>query len=445
MLIKTWPKLTAVLLVISLGLAFTGLQCPPQKEGQEEEVTLQWWRVNFDDSKDIEDLAEGFKDIYPNTDITIKTFTYAEYEEALLDAISASTAEENKGPDIISIHDDWLPRWQSRLLAMPESNDVFEHMTIREYEDTFVEVAASELTTENEIYAAPLYVDTLALFYNKDLLDAAGIPKAPENWDEFAAAVKDLTIQEAAEIIQSGAAMGTSTNINRSTDILEMLMLQNGTQMISDDKTQITFDSAKIGDDGEPLNPGLIAATFYTDFANAQKSTYTWNLNQDYSIDAFVAGKTAMMFNYSFRQQTLEEKSANLNYRIVPAPQVAENQAVTYPNYWAMSVSNKTKHPDHAWAFVEYMTGYDVAKAYMETTQRPPARRDLIAEVKDDPVLGMFAEQALSARSWWKPDNRQMEIIFAKMIDDINTGKSSVAEAMAQAQQSAQQLIKEDE
>jgi len=441
----SWYKLLGVLLVICVGLSFAGLECPPKKEGQEEEITLQWWRVNFDDSRDMLELANGFSAVYPNIKVEIKTFTFAEYEEALVDAISASTAEENKGPDILSIHNDWLPRWQDRLQAMPESSDNYEHLNLREYEDTFVEVAATELTDENQIYACPLYVDTLALYYNQDLLDSAGVPNAPATWEDFSAAVEKMTVQEAGEIIQSGAAMGTSTNINRSTDILELLMLQNGTQMINDDNTKITFDASQVDAEGEAFNPGVIATTYYTDFANAQKATYTWNLNQDYSIDAFVSGKTAMMMNYSFRQETLEDKSANLNYRIAPSPQIGEGQSeVNYPNYWAMAVSNKTKYPDQAWEFVEFMTGYDIAKAYLDVTERPPARRDIIAEVKDDPVLGVFAEQALSARSWWKPDNRQMEVIFARMIDDINVGRSSVEQAMSQAQQSAQQLIKDE-
>ncbi|MFC1721956.1 extracellular solute-binding protein [Patescibacteria group bacterium] len=450
-------KLGVVCLIITLGLSLAGLECPPGGGGtSEEEIVLEWWRVNYDNSKDLNDMTGEFSELYPNTQVKIRTFTLAEYEEEVVNAISASTAAENKGPDILSIHNDWLPRWQDRLLSIPESRDgssgggcsadetEIEHMTFREFENVFVETVVDEMSADNEIYGMPLYVDTLALFYNKDLLDSAGIPKPPADWEEFSEDVITLTTLEEGDIVQSGAAIGTSTNINRSTDILELQMLQNGTQMINDEHTKIMFNTPEINAEGEQFYPGLIATTFYTDFANAQKDVYTWNLNQDYSIDAFVASKTAMMFNYSFRTETLKTKSANLNYGVAPMPQIGSNPKVNYPNYWAEAVSNKTKYPNAAWDFVEYITDYDRSKQYLELTGRPPARRDLIAEVKDDPVLGIFAEQALSARSWWKPDNGQIEVIFARMIESINTGQSTVEDALGVAQQEAQQLIKSE-
>lgn len=436
-------KFTAVCLIIFTGLSLAGLKCPPGSAGgDQEKITLKWWRVNFDESADLQKMISSFKSLHPNINVELRTFTYEEYEAALLDAISASTAEENKGPDIISIHDDWLPRWASRLAPLPASDKTYQHLTLREFQDTFVQTVADELTDRGQIYAVPLSVDTLALYYNKDLLDSAGISQPPKSWGEFSESVKKLTKVKEGVIAQSGAAIGTSTNINRSTDILELIMLQNGTKMIDDSHRQMMLNSPA-GASSNVLNPGEVATAFYTDFANAKKEVYTWNLNQHYSIDAFVAGETAMMFNYSFRQATVEKKSPNLNYGISYMPQIdPSGNKINYPNYWAEAVSNKTKYLHQSWQFVEYLANKDNMKAYYESTLRPPSRRDLIDEFKNTPVKGIFCEQALTARSWWKPDSGQMEIIFAKMIESINLGKNTVPEALAIAQQSAQQLIK---
>ncbi len=442
---KYFIKFIAVCLILLTGLSLAGLKCPPDQSDDDEKITLQWWRVNFDDSQDLEKIIKSFKNEHPNIKVELKTFTFEEYETALVDAISASTLEENKGPDIISIHDDWLPRWSTRLTPIPASDKTYEHMTFREYQDIFVQTAVDELTAQSQVYAVPLSVDTLALYYNKDFFDSAGVSQPPKTWSEFSAAVKKLTAIKEGIITQSGAAIGTSTNINRSTDILELIMLQNGTKMINDAHTQMTFNSST-GGTGNASNPGAIATAFYTDFANAQKVDYTWNLNQHYSIDAFVAGETAMMFNYSFRQKTVEKKSPNLNYGIAAMPQIdLGGNKINYPNYWAEAVSNKSKYPHQSWQFVEYLANKDNMKAYYESTLRPPARRDLIAELQSNPVQGIFGEQALTARSWWKPDNRQIEIIFAKMIESINLGKNTVEEALSIAQQSANQLIKKGE
>ena len=43
-------------------------------------------------------------------------------------------------------------------------------------------------------------------------------------------------------------------------------------------------------------NAKVIIFDIDTDFANPKKSVYTWNVQQHYSIDAFIEGKVAMMF-----------------------------------------------------------------------------------------------------------------------------------------------------
>ncbi|MBZ0309811.1 MAG: extracellular solute-binding protein, partial [Anaerolineae bacterium] len=45
------------------------------------------------------------------------------------------------------------------------------------------------------LYAGPVNWDTIAIFYNKDMFDAAGLeyPTAEWTWDDFAAAAEALT------------------------------------------------------------------------------------------------------------------------------------------------------------------------------------------------------------------------------------------------------------
>ena len=54
-----------------------------------------------------------------------------------------------------------------------------------EWRDSFVEGAFSSITYEDSIYAVPLYKSSGAIFYNKEMFEAAGIEKTPETWDEF--------------------------------------------------------------------------------------------------------------------------------------------------------------------------------------------------------------------------------------------------------------------
>ena len=53
---------------------------------------------------------------------------------------------------------------------------------------------------------------------------------------------------------------------------------------------------------------------------------------------------------------------------------------------------------------------------------------------RNDLDLGVFAIQALSARSWYQIDNIAIETIFADMIDDVNFGRASVKESLENAE-----------
>jgi ABC-type glycerol-3-phosphate transport system substrate-binding protein len=97
----------------------------------------------------------------------------ADYEEDLVNALADGT-----GPDIFSINNSWLPKYQSRLAPAPDS--VF---TFKDYRDTFVPIVVDNFTgSDRKVYGVALAVDSLALYYNKDLLGSSGIGVPPKTW-----------------------------------------------------------------------------------------------------------------------------------------------------------------------------------------------------------------------------------------------------------------------
>ena len=108
--------------------------------------------------------------------------------------------------------------------------------------------------------------------------------------------------------------------------------------------------------------------------------------------------------------------------------------AVNFANYWAPTVSKQSKNPVTAWKFLVYLSSAQGATPYVNASDRPSARRDLIEQQKTDPDLGVFAIQALSARSWYQIDNSAIETIFAEMIDNVNFGRMSARDALDAAE-----------
>lgn len=412
----------AVLVFLTLILILRNVGGPGTGQG----VALEFWGV-FDDRTDFDKVIRNFQALNPNISIIYRQFSFEDYEREVVNALAGGT-----GPDVWLIHHTWLPKHIDKLVPLPASISGLDQpvMTFRDFQNQFVEVAVEDLTADSQIYAVPLYVDTLALYYNRDLFNSAGITLPPENWEAFNSAVERLTRLDASgNIIQAGAAIGASSNINRSTDILMALMLQSGVRMTDIDNTSAAFSRTV---DNTPV--GDIALRYYTDFASPNIRTYTWNSNQHYSIDAFIEGKAAMMFNYSHQAGVLNQKAARLNYAIAPMPQISVTDIKNYANYWAVAVSKKSSVPNEAWRFVSYLASREGSTSYLAQTMRPSARRDIIELQKNDLRLGVFANQALTAKSWYQIDNSAIESIFAEMIDDVNFGRLSIREALQNAE-----------
>lgn len=312
-------------------------------------------------------------------------------------------------------------------------NDLKNNFVDAVYKDAVVS-ALDEKTKqyEDKIYGLPLSVDTLAMYYNKDLFNNAGIAEPPTYWNnEFQQDVKKMTKQnDKGELIQSGAGLGGTNNIERSSDILSILMMQNGAVMM-DDSGQVLFNKIPETFKDQKYNPGLEALRFYSDFANPAKEVYAWNKNLDNSLNMFAQGKLGIMFGYAYHLPTIKAQAPKLNFGITKLPQIEGNTPVNFANYWLETVSSKSKYANEAWDFVQFETKADQAKTYLAKAKKPTALRALVNEQIDDLDIGVFTEQVLTAKSWYKgADSNAMEKIFSDMVDTVVSAQDKIENAI---------------
>jgi len=394
---------------------------------------LEIWGV-YDEPEVFSEFINEYQKQNKNISIEYKKKSFVEYENELINSFAA-----DRGPDIWMIHNTWLPKHKDKIKELPA-----ELLPFATYGQTFVDVAVSDLTDEGKIYGMPLYIDTLALFYNINFFNSAGIASPPDTWEELIDDLDKLMKKNQwGGIERAGAALGTSENINRATDVLSLLMLQNGTKMVSDDKKSATLDES-IFLNNETYYPGKDALRFYTEFANPTKRNYTWNRQMSYSIDAFTEGKTAIIFNYAYQLPAIRSKAPYLNFRVAPMPQIKGREFdVNYANYWAWTVSKKTKAPDEAWKFILYLSQKENSKKYLQAVYRPAARRDLIDwQKQDDLDLTVFAGQSLTAQSWYQIDSSAIEKILSDAIESVVLGSATYDKAIETASNQITLLMK---
>jgi hypothetical protein len=85
---------------------------------------------------------------------------------------------------------------------------------------------------------------------------------------------------------------------------------------------------------------------------------------------------------------------------------------------------------------------FDPTAEYLNRTHKPAARRDLIERQKNNPILGVFARQALTAKSWKQVDSLAIDKIFVDMIDEVNRGIKNVADAIQTAEARINALVR---
>lgn len=428
--------------LLTTGAGCFGGSSTPSASGK---VTLEVWGV-FDEDDAWKEIIDGYTATHPNVTVEYTKLRFEEYKDELIRAIAEGT-----GPDVFAVHNDWLGEFATLLEPMPEAVTVAHVETQGTIRKETVLVTTSESTMsmktlkadfipavvddvvmpfqEDEdtdpvdmIYALPMGVDTLGLFYNQDMLNAAGIPQPPATWTYFQEAVKLMTkLDTTGSVVQAGVGLGTSENVERAADILSVLMMQNGADMV-DDRGRVAFNDIPAGTPRD-VNPGLDAVRFYTDFANPTKEVYTWNESQSSSLEAFVNGKAAMFLGYSYHLPIIRTLAPKLNVGVAALPQISiadDVQQVNFANYWAEGVSRDSEHTDYAWSFILYATDADNVSSYLAEAGKPTALRDLIAGQLEDEDIGVFAEELLTAQTWYRgTDVDATEAAMNQLIDDI--------------------------
>ncbi len=447
---KTLSRILAGAMLLSLLGQGCTKGTSPEAAKLSAKTTITVWGV-VDDYDAYSKIFTDFKKLYPYVTINFKKFRNEEYEDQLLNAMA-----EDRGPDVYMVHNTWVGKYMPKIQPEPPTVKIAEQVvTGSAQKQVTLQVAEKKLLSptamrnefadavafdgirnvnvstdpkkadmQDRVIGIPMSLDTLALYYNKDLLNAAGIATAPAGWDDFQKDVKKLTVlDDKGNISQAGAGFGTGANVDRSSDILTLLMMQNRTEMAGADgyPTFQEMPQALAGTADEI--PAVQALRFYTDFADPSKDVYTWNLTMPNSLDAFSSGISAFYVGYSYNEALIRSRAPKMNLGISEVPQINPGAKVNVANYWLWTVSKRSKSPDLAWYLVNTMTGKDAVQSYLTAAKRPAARKALLDAQFDDPDVGVFASQVLTAKSWYKGvDAPGMEAALSDLIDSVVKG-----------------------
>jgi len=364
-------------------------------------VTLNYWGL-WEDSSVLQSIISDFEAKNPNIKINYKKNDKTDYRSRLAGRLAKDPSVEEV-PDIFRIHSSWLPMFTDNLAPVPAAT-----ATNLNLDQDFYNVYKKDLKIGNSYYAIPLMYDGLALFYNKDLIQKGGVD-LPKSWWDLQTTAAKLTVRDAQGNIQvAGVAMGLTDNVDHWSDILGLLLKQNGADILKDNPD----NDAKIKD----------VLSYYVNFRSKYQ---TWDETLPPSTQLFAQGKLAFYLAPSWRIFNIEELNPNLSFEITKVPQLPTLQDISassanstanltnihWATYWAEAVNSQSKHQKEAWKFLEFLASKEsLEKMYTAASQTRSfgeiyPRLSLAEKISSNPKIKPFLDSANNAESGYLASN----------------------------------------
>ncbi|GAA0817134.1 ABC transporter substrate-binding protein [Spirilliplanes yamanashiensis] len=316
------------------------------------DVTLAFWNgFTGGDGPIMKSLVDKFNQANQNIKVSMNVYEWADYYQKVPAAVSTGN-----GPDLGIMHVDQLATNAARGVVLP-LDDVAQSLQLDEA--AFSPPVWRAGVYNQKRFGIPLDVHSLGMFYNKKVLEQAGLDpdKPPTNNDEYMSALETLK----GKGIQGHWA--TPFPFTGSHQFMS-LVWQFGGQIFDEQGTKATFAE----------QPGQQAMTWLVDLI--QKGYSPRNVAQDADLLALQNGKAAFNWNGIWTINTLRQ-AEGLEWGVAPLPQIG-----TQPAVWASShnfVQFKQRSQDQnkltaGKVFINYISQQSLEWA---KGGQVPARRDI--------------------------------------------------------------------
>ena len=320
----------------------------PQAGGGGETIVM--WHGNVDQERTATDVAAA-KFNSTGAGFTVKPVFVGNSDYILQKVLTAVAA--GKYPDITYLYGSWMANI-AKSPKLATLDDLIANSPDFNWDDFFP--AEREAATVNgKVVGIPALVDNLALVYNKDVFDRAGLtyPTAEWTWDDFRSAAQTLTDPVAKQYGWAYVNDGSEDTVWR----FWAMLWQAGGDILTPDNTKAAFNSPA----------GLKAMTLLRDMAVTDKSVYLDNGNGNY-VNLFNAGKIGMLWTGPWDIASIN-KDVPFGVQILPAD--VSHATISGPDNWVI-LDNGPQNVQDAFTFLTWYTSPEVHLQYCIATSTLP-------------------------------------------------------------------------
>lgn len=348
----------------------------------DEQVEITFWRHDFaPEAASLNKLIASFHDEYPHIKVNMELIPNDQYETKIRTAIAGQSP-----PDIMAIDGPTMASYAHQGALLPLDDYLNRDGNI----DDIAKPVLESLTYDGKIYAAPNNDASLALFYNIKMFEEAGIEVPSPNvdeawtWEQVLEAAKALNNPGKGVYGLNPSPWGFAGH--EGVPFMNMTFIwQAGADILSPDKS-----TSRGYLDSEESKQAL---EFWNKLYNVEKVS-----PKELPQDALPNEKVAMTIEGPWAISAFEVNYPNFklgeDYGI--APLWKDQHQVTPNGSWNMGISSRTKHPEEAWLFVNWVTGVEGSQVWYEDTKNLPARLSTAAafdELTQYP-MNIFVEQS---------------------------------------------------
>lgn len=366
------------------------------------------------------------------TDKAYEVVEYIEVDPRNFNLQFVNAVAEGRSPDLLLLSNSEIVLNRNKLLAI-----TYDTLSLRAFKDSYVD-GAEIFALADGIYALPLGVDPLVMYWNRDLLATNGLSNPPSTWEEMInQSVPALTQRDNnRNILQSALAFGEVRNVLNAKEAILLLTLQSGSKMIYEENNQYKVELNQSA--AETGLPPLEAATqFYTSFNNPNTTLYTWSRVQPLDRNAFVAGNLALYFGFGSELGTITTQNPNLNFDVAPVPQGASATVKRgYGKFYGFAIPKASANAAGAYQVAGALVSPGVSQSLSAKLDLAPVSRSVLAAGSaGNEFEQVIYRAALIARGWLDPNPTATKDIFQGMIEDVTSARKSINASTKDAEQ----------
>lgn len=340
-------------------------------------IEIEYWQYNFAARIEAMDqLIEMFEAENPGISVIHNSdIPYDDFRDKIATSVPAGV-----GPDVATLFYGWQNDWIDAGYLVPLPEEQFPMSVLDEFSSM---VDASVI--DGELYTLPTAVRSLALFYNKDLMEAAGLD--PESPPTTLTELEEQAVQCTVKDGDTFDIYGFIANPGGQAHhwFRQVLLPQFGQQPLSDDRRTVLWNASEEG-----YAAWEEFLKFETELGTGVAGVY------ENDADGFLAGEVCFHIDGSFRLGTIASNAPDLNYGVVELPEHNGVKA-TFGSYWTHGITQKgASSPERMEAsakFLQFITSPEAGALWVDIVGELPAQLSAASdeELLADPQLGAFA------------------------------------------------------